>query len=246
MNVDEIKKAMNGRRVAGVNDTTLQDSIRLEVARLANMQGKPIPTTEAARVAFAVLQAAARTDLYEDEIIIALRAGIAGEFHNDDRRLIPTNVSFWLSTYAACGDRQAAINSISVSAAIARRTADSVVAEEKKRQFEENGLTRAWETFMAEGWDFCEGYGAALYDKIGKDAVIALISAESVNHAKDEALYGVRKGYRGRYRTMPDDEIKGTPVFKMHCKAELARAYFETLLARGLDITFNPVENERA
>jgi len=242
MNVEEIKKAMTGRRVAAVNDTRLQEALRLELTRLANMQGRPIPSTEASRVASAVLQAAARTDLFEDEIVIALRAGIAGEFHNEDRRLIPTNVSHWLSVYAACGDRHAAINSISVCAAIARRTADSVLAEEKKRQFQESGLSRAWETFMAEGWDFREGYGAALYDKIGKDAVIALLSPESVNRAKAEALYGVRKGYRGRYRSMADDEIRGTAVFKMHCKSELVRAYFETLQARGLDITFNPAQ----
>ena len=44
MNVEEIKKAMTGRRVAGVNDTKLQEALRLELTRLANMQGKPIPS----------------------------------------------------------------------------------------------------------------------------------------------------------------------------------------------------------
>ena len=241
MNVSEIIKAMDGRRIGGVSDDRLRLNVSNKIQQLSDMQGRPITQTDLQRVTQAVIRTAAHTDLFEDEVNIALQAGVAGEF-GDDRRIIPSNVQTWITLYSGCGDRTAAVQRINVGKAIERRRADDVTADAKKEAFERNGLTQAWDSFKREGaWPFLSaGFGAALYDKLGMEKITSLLQKADVEKAQRAAIASVRKDYPQKYRTAPDAEVMKTDIFKMHAKAWLARGYFETLLAKGLDIDYNP------
>lgn len=241
MNVSEIIKAMGGRRIGSVADDGLRLNVSNKIQQLSDMQGRPITPTDLQRVTQAVIRTAAHTDLFEDEVAIALQAGTAGEF-GEDRRIIPSNVQTWITLYSGCGDRTAAVQRINVGKAIERRRADDVTADAKREAFERNGLRQAWDAFKSEGtWPFLSaGFGAAIYDKLGTDKITSLLQPSDVEKAKRAALAAVRKDYPQKYRTAPDAEVMKTDVFKMHAKAWLARFYFETLLDMGKDITYNP------
>lgn len=241
MNVSEIIKAMDGRRIGGVADERLRYNVSNKIQQLSDMQGRPITSTDLQRVTQAVIRTAAHTDLFEDEVAIALQAGVAGEF-GDDRRIIPSNVQTWITLYSGCPDRTAAVQRINVGKAIERRRADDVTADAKRESFERNGLRQAWDAFKSEGaWPFLSaGFGAAIYDKLGMDRITALLGRTDVEKAQQAALSSVRKDYPQKYRTAPDSEVKATDVFKMHAKSWLARIYFELLAAGGHDIDYNP------
>ena len=146
------------------------------------------------------------------------------------------------------GDMTAVMKSLSSedqknNAARDRKRTDSVAADELRRDFQENGLRRAWETFLDEGaWTFRPGYGAVLYDKIGRLAVGSLLGSDIRARATVDAVAACRHDYPQKYRTAPEEEIFATDVFRMHQKALLARAYFETLRDRALSIDYNPAD----
>ena len=133
--------------------------------------------------------------------------------------------------------------SISIASARDRARADSVTADEKRREFEREGLVRAWQTFIERGtWDFFPGFAAVLYDRIGRDAVRALLTDEQLEKARVAAVSACRRDYPQKYRTAKEEEIVQTDVFKLHAKAQLCRTYFETLREKSLDINLNPTE----
>ena len=240
--VNQIVAAMQGRQAAAVNDNRMRDEIRVKLRQLADIQHANLPPTYLNNVAAKVCQAAGRTILFEAEVPVALEMGAAGEL-DVPTTITQTNASQWITAYIASGDRRAAIEQISLNAARDRRRMDSVTSTELREDFERNGLLRAWETFVREGsWTFITGYGAALYDRIGRQAVRALLHSGQVANARTAALAAVRRDYPQKYRNSPEDEVEATDVFKMHCKAQLCRAYFEELRRRGIDITGKPAQ----
>lgn len=240
--VPQIIAAMKGRQAAAVNDSRLRDAVRLKLEQLANVQGRPLTKSALASYAVAVCQAAGRTIIFEDEVLVALEMGAAGEF-DVPPKINQKNVAAWVTAYVVSGDRRAAQEQISLNAARDRRRLDSVTAAEQREDFERNGLRRAWTTFIEEGsWTFITGYGAALYDRIGRQAVRALLHSGQVADARVAALAAIRREYPQKYRNAPEGEIEATDVFKMHAKAQMARAYFEELRRRGLDITDKPAQ----
>lgn len=231
----QIIAAMNGRQAAAVKDSKLRDTVRFKLDELARIVGVELIPSMLASYTTSVLQAAAHTILFENEIPIALEMGAAGELPDADRKLTKANCSAWVTAYAISSERRQAQEAISLNAMRDRKRADAVAAEELRRDFEENGIRRAWATFIEEGsWTFITGYGAALYDRIGRQAIGALLGSDKRAAAVTAALAAVRHGYPQKYRTAPEEEVAATDVFKMHCKAQLCRAYFETLRQKGL------------
>lgn len=246
MRSKQIASAMCGRLASQVNDNALRDAVRSKLVDLAQQAGRPMLAGSVTGFVLAATQAAAKTLIFESEVVIALEMGAAGEL-DAPTTITQSNVKAWITNYAVCGDRRAAQESISIASARDRARMDSVTADEKRRDFEREGLVRAWQTFIERGtWDFFPGFAAVLYDKIGRDAVRALLTDEQLEKARVAAVSACRRDYPQKYRTAKDEEIHATDVFKLHAKAQLCRAYFETLRERSLDITFNPVENERA
>ncbi|MCR5071185.1 MAG: hypothetical protein K6A62_04590 [Bacteroidales bacterium] len=239
----QIAQAMNGRQAAQVNDNALRDAVRSKLIDIAQEAGRPLDATSVSGIVAAVLRSASNTIIFEAEVPIALEMGAAGELEHEGRNINQTNCAKWIVAYACCGDRRAAQESISLGAARDRARADAVTADAQRRTFEAEGLMNAWRAFIEEGeWSFREGFGAVLYDRIGKGAITALLNSERIAKARLAAFSSVRRDYPYKYRTAPDTEVEDTAIFKMHAKAHLARAYFETLRERSLDITFNPTQ----
>lgn len=238
--VPQIIAAMKGRQAAAVNDGKLRDAVRLKLDQIAAIMKSPATKTSLVGCAAAVCRAASRTIIFEEEVLVAMEMGAAGEL--DVPNVInQSNCAAWVTAYAASGDRRAAQEHISLNAARDRKRIDAVAADELRRDFQENGLHRAWETFIEDGsWTFRPGYGAVLYDRIGRAAIRALLGSDRRAAATREAIAACRHDYPHKYRTAAEDEIAATDVYKMHLKARLARAYFETLRERALTIDYNP------
>lgn len=237
----QIIAAMNGRQAAAVKDSKLRDAVRFKLEELGRIAGVELTSTLASSYTASVLSAAAHTIIFEDEVIVALEMGAAGELPGTDRRFSKQSCAAWVTAYAISSERSQAQEKISLNAARDRKRTDAVAADELRRDFQENGLHRAWETFIEDGsWTFRPGYGAVLYDKIGRAAIGALLGSDRRAAATREAIAACRHDYPQKYRTAAEDEVAATDVYKMHLKARLARAYFETLRERALTIDYNP------
>ena len=238
----QIMAAMKGRQASAVNDDKLRTDVRFKIEQLAKLQGRELVKSAIESCTNNVIRAAAHTIIFEDEVCIALEMGAAGEFGETEKMLTRENCYKWVNLYAVCEDRSAAQYQISLNAARDRKRIDSISAEEKRRDFQENGLRRAWATFVEDGgWCFMtKGYGAALYDKIGALAVRALLDSGKIAAAKVAAIADLRHDYPRKYRTCQEEEISKDDL-DMYWKNRLARTYFETLRERALDITYNPV-----
>lgn len=241
----QIVDAMTGRQASAVNDNALRDAVRSKLIELATAEGHPLQTNQIGGIVAKVLENAARTIIFEAEVPIALAMGAAGEL-DVAGNINQTNAGKWITSYAVCGDRRAAQNWISIQSARDRARTDAVTSDELRRDFEANGLRRAWETFVTEGaWSFIPGYAAALYGKIGVAAVRALVPQEKIDAARADALAACRRDYPQKYRTAAKNDIEATDVFRLHCKAQLCRAYFEELRSRSLDINWNTNNTEK-
>ena len=238
----QIMAAMKGRQASAVNDDKLRTDVRFKIEQLAKLQGRELVKSAIESCTNNVIRAAAHTIIFEDEVCIALEMGAAGEFGETEKMLTRENCYKWVNLYAVCEDRSAAQYQISLNAARDRKRLDAVAADELRRDFEDNGLLRAWRTFVEDGgWCFMSnGYGAALYDKIGRLAVRSLLNSGQIAQARTSAIAELRHDYPRKYRTCQEDEIDPSEV-DMYFKARLARTYFETLRERALDITYNPV-----
>lgn len=232
----QITAAMQGRLAAQVNDSRLRDAVRFKVQELCNIMKYPSTPQSLAGYTSAVLQAAAKTIIFEDEVCVALEMGASGELPNTEQRITQAALRSWVIAYAASEDRRKAQEQISINSARDRARMDAIQAEENRRGFEEEGLRRAWQTFLAEGWTFRPGYAAALYNLIGKVYIRDFLSTEEIAHAKAAARTALRHADPRRYRTMPDADLDATPVMQMYWKAQLVRYYFEIHKAKGLDI----------
>lgn len=243
MRSKQIASAMCGRLASQVNDNALRDAVRSKLVELAQQAGRPMLAGSVTGFVLAATQAAAKTLIFESEVVIALEMGAAGEL-DAPTTITQSNVKAWITNYAVCGDRRAAQESITLASARDRARMDSVTADEKRREFERNGLREAWDDFVREGaWPFISaGFAAVLYDKIGVEAVRALLTDEQLEKARVAAVAACRRDYPQKYRTAKEDEILATDVFKLHAKAQLARTYFETLREKSLDINLNPTE----
>lgn len=234
----QIIGAMQGRMAAQVNDSALRDAVRAKVIELATASGKPLTTSQVPGIIHSVISAAARTLIFEAEIPIALEMGAAGELAHEGTSLNQTNVSGWVKSYACSGDRRAAQQQISLQSARDRARTEAVAADTLREEFQRDGLRRAWQTFQEEGWGFRPGYAAALYRLIGTANIREILKPEQIAQAKADARTALRHDDPRRYRTMPEEELDATPVLQMYWKAQLCRAYFETLKALGLDINY--------
>lgn len=244
--VKQIAAAMSGRKASQVNDNSLRDAVRGKLVELAQQNGRPLDPASLSAIVSSVLRSAAQTVIFEAEVLVALEMGAAGELEHEGTNINQTNAAKWVVAYACSGDRSAAQQQLALGSARDKARASSAVADEKRREFERDGLRQAWQTFIEEGsWPFREGFSAVLYDRIGVEAVRYLLDPEKISKAKIAAISAIRRNY-SEYAKSPDLEIVKLGVFKMYAKAQLCRAYFETLRERSLDITFNPVENERA
>lgn len=237
----EIAAAMNGRQASAVNDSALHDAVREKLITLAQDAGRPLASMSVSGITACVLRAAARTLIFEAEVPIALDMGAKGELEHEATAVNQTNAARWVTAYACCGDRRAAQEHISLQAARDRKRADEVSRDELRTTFEREGLARAWEQFRAEGWTIQRpGYAAALYNRIGRDALRSVLDTARIAAAKADAVAALRHDDPRRYRTMPEEEVLASPTLQLYYKAQLCRAYFETLAARGLDINLKP------
>lgn len=232
----QIIGAMTGRLAAQVNDSALRDAVRSKLVEIGTNSGKPLQTHQIGGLVVSVLQTAAKTILFESEIPIALEMGAAGELAHEGTSLNQTNVSGWVKSYACSGDRHAAQQQISLQSARDRARTEAVAADTLREEFQRDGLRRAWQTFREEGWTFRPGYAAAVYRLIGTDNIRGILKPEQIAQAKADARTALRHDDPRRYRTMPDADLVATPVLQTYWKAQLCRAYFETLKAQGLDI----------
>jgi hypothetical protein len=241
--VKQIQSAMTGRKAAAVDDNALREAVRSKLVEIAQETGRPLDPASLSGITAAVLRSAAKTIIYEAEVVVALEMGAAGELEHEGATLNQTNCSSWIVAYSCCGDRKAAIESSRLGSARDRARVVAVAAEERSRTFAREGLLNAWRSFVEAGaWEFSMGFGAVLYDRIGVEAVRALLDAEQLEKARRAALSGVRRDYPHKYKSSPDPEVEKADIFKMYAKAQLCRAYFEALRAKSLDITFNPLE----
>lgn len=238
---EQIIAAMNGRQAAAVKDTKLRDTVRFKLEELCRITNQPATSHFIAGYVVAVLQAVARTVIFENEVPVLLEMGAAGELPDTSQKISQQTLKAWVVAYAVSDVRRQAQETISLNAARDRKRTDAVAADELRRDFQENGLRRAWETFIEDGsWTFRPGYGAVLYDKIGRAAIGALLGSDRRAAATREAIAACRHDYPQKYRTAAEAEVAATDVYKMHLKARLARAYFETLRERALTIDYNP------
>ena len=242
----QIIGAMQGRMAAQVNDSALRDAVRSKLVEIGTKAGKPLQTSQIGGLVVSVLQTAAKTILFEAEIPIALEMGAAGELAHEGTSLNQTNVSGWVKSYACCGDRHAARQQISLQSARDRARTDAVAADTLREEFQRDGLRRAWQTFQEEGWGFRPGYAAALYRLTGTANIREILKPEQIAQAKADARAALRHDDPRRYRTMPEEELDASPVLQMYWKAQLCRAYFETLKALGLDINYRLTKSQTA
>lgn len=234
----QITAAMQGRQAAMVNDSRLRDAVRFKLQELCSIMNSPATPQCLAGYTSAVLQAASKTIIFEDEVCVALEMGASGELPNTEQRINQANVRSWITAYAASDERRKAQELISLNSARDRARMEAIKADELRRDFDENGLRRAWQTFQEEGWTFRPGYAAALYRLIGTANIREILKPEQIAQAKADARAALRHDDPRRYRTMPEEDIDATPVLQMYWKAQLCRAYFETLKAVGLDINY--------
>ena len=233
----QIVAAMNGRQASQVNDNALAASIRSTLVEIGTAAGRPLTTSALPGIVAAVQKAAAKTICFEAEIPIALQMGAAGELEHEATTLNQTNAAKWITAYACCGDRRAAQNWISINAARDRARTDAVANTELRDAFEREGLRRAWTEFVeADAWEFRAGYAAVIYDRIGKEAIRAILTPEQVVASRADARAALRRDDPKRYRTMADEEMEARPRYKMYWKAQLCRTYFEELRKRSLDV----------
>ena len=247
----EIKEAMAcGVMASQVSDNSLFEAVRSKLIDLGTTTGHPLAAVSVTGIVSAVLRAAAQTLIFQDEVVIALDMGAHGELEPIPTSISQTNVQKWVAAYACCGDRRAAQNYISIQSMRDRARIDAVEADEKRRDFEESGLARAWDNFINTGTIASFPFtAAALFARLDKQSVKSLLSNERLQDAKAEAL----KDYRHQARTEcarglrpaihahvneTDAEIERYPYFEAMWKARIVRAYFEELKARGLDITY--------
>lgn len=236
----QIVQAMTGRQASAVNDNALREAVRSKLITLAQDAGKPLSSGEASSITIKVCTAAARTIIFEAEVPIALEMGAAGELSHEGSAVTSTNAPRWVTAYAVSGDRRAAQERISIAAARDRARIDAVASTELRATFEREGLRTAWTEFINSGvWDFRPGYAAVIYNRIGADAIRALLTKEQRAAAKVAARAALRRDDPRRYRTMSDEDLEDRPVFGMYWKAQLCRAYFEELRLRSLDIDWN-------
>ncbi len=243
MNASEIVKAMSGRRCGSVNDGSLKDAIRMKLEQLANTANRPMTRSDALRIADHVLRACGSTNLYENEVAIALEAGAAGEFGNEDRRIIPTNVTYWITAYSVCGDRKAAMERSSLSAAIAKKRADSVVDEELRRDWEENGLRRIWDEFTeckrtGADWSPLPGRAAAAYNRLKERGLMPRPNSDTEARARLDAIAAVRRKNCSvrSYSRASEEEIFASSSYDIEFRSALVRYYFEALWKAGRNL----------
>lgn len=239
--IPQIIAAMSGRQASAVSDTSLRDGIAIKLDTLSNIAGRPIVQSMLRSYAEAVCRAAAHTIIFEDEVYIAMEMGAAGEF-DVPSTITKDHVSAWITAYASSNERRLAQEQVSIAPARARRADAARKSDELRRDFEVNGLRRAWQTFIQEGWAFREGYGSVLYDRIGVEAIRATLTPAQITEAKGRAIDGVRRDYPQKFRSATSSEVEQADVFKMHFKAQLCRAYFQELRARGLTVNQTPAE----
>lgn len=238
----QIVQAMTGRQASAVNDNALREAVRSKLITLAQDAGKPLSSGEASSITIKVCTAAARTIIFEAEVPIALEMGAAGELSHEGSAVTSTNAPRWVTAYAVSGDRRAAQERISIAASRDRARIDAIAADDLRVDFQSNGLCRAWDTFNAEGWTFVyAGYGAAIYNLIGKARATDLLRGRSdlIRGAKDDALREIRS-IGEKYRKAGDEDIQALDIFETYYKAHLARACFEQAQRQGLDINYKP------
>lgn len=241
----QIVAAMTGRQASAVNDNALRDAVRSKLVEIATAQGHPLQVNQIGGTVARVLEAAARTIIFEGEVPIALAMGAAGEL-DAATNITQGNAAKWVTTYAVCGDRRAAQNYISIQSARDRARTDAVACTELRETFERDGLRTAWTEFVKNGvWDFRPGYAAVIYKRIGPDAIRALLTKDQLAAAKVAARDALRRDDPRRYRTMSDEDLEARPIFGMYWKAQLCRAYFEELRRRSLDIDWNTNNTEK-
>lgn len=240
----QIIAAMNGRQAAAVKDSKLRDAVRFKLEELGRIAGVELTSTLASSYTASVLSAAAHTIIFEDEVIVALEMGAAGELPDTDRRFSKQSCAAWVTAYAISSERRQAQEVISLNAARDRKRTDAVAADELRRDFQENGLRRAWQTFQEEGWTFRPGCAAALYRLIGTDNIREILKPEQIAQAKADARAALRHDDPRRYRTMPEADLDATPVLQMYWKAQLCRAYFEALKTLGLEINYRITKSQ--
>ena len=159
--VKQHQAAMTGRQAAAVTDNALRDAVRSKLVDLAQESGRPLDPASLSGITAAVLRSAAKTVIYEAEVIVALEMGAAGELEHEGVTLNQTNCSSWVVAYSCCGDRKAAIESARLGSARDRARVDAVAAEERNKTFLREGLLNAWRYFIESGtWDFSEGFGS--------------------------------------------------------------------------------------
>lgn len=236
----QIVGAMTGRQASQVNDLALQNAVRSKLIELGTTSGRPMTTTALPGIVASVLRASAKTLLFEAEIPLALEMGANGELEHESTTINQTNAAKWVTAYACSGDRRAAQEWISIQSARDRARTDAVASTELRATFEREGLRTAWTEFISSGvWDFRPGYAAVICNRIGADAIRALLTKEQRAAAKVAARDALRRDDPRRYRTMSDEDLEARPVFGMYWKAQLCRAYFEELRRRSLDIDWN-------
>lgn len=232
----QIIAAMKGRKASAVNDTRLRDTARLKLSELSESTGQPQTSTTLTGLALAAVRAAARTVIHEDEVLVALEMGAFGEFPGVPSKMTQANVAEWMGAYAVCAERAEAVRMLNTDAARDRARADAVERDARRRDFEEHGAAKEWERFKREGWNiWLPSYAAAVYDRIGPDAMRPHLSREDIDAARAEACSAVRRDSE-RLRTAKDSEIEGSPFHRLHFKAALLRRFFGNLQARGLEL----------
>ena len=231
--VRQIMAAMTGRQAAQVNDNALRDAVRSTLIDIATKAGHPLTTPQVPGYVHSVLNAASHTLIFEAEVPVALEMGAAGEL-DASANLTQANASRWVNVYAVCGDRRAAQLQISIDSARDRARLDSVTKDEQRRDYDENGLARAWDAYLQDGWTFCTGYAAAIYNKLDKGSVRQLLGSHGIAAAKAAALVSIRRDLPRLYRSAPDPEVEASDHFSPFFKAAIVHAYFDALRSAGL------------
>lgn len=231
--VQSIIGAMTGRQASQVNDTALRDAVRSTLIDIGTKAGKPLTTSLLPPIIAGVLRTAAKTILFEAEIPIALEMGAAGEL-DGPTNITVSNAQRWVTTYAVCGDRRAAQEQISLAAARDRKRMDAVTADEQRRDYELNGLARAWDTYCQEGWTVKSYTAAGIYAFLDRGHVRQLLGSDGIAAARSAALETLRRDMPRLYRSAPVSDVEASNHFNPYFKAALVRAYFDALRSAGL------------
>ena len=232
--VQSIIGAMTGRQASQVNDTALRDAVRSTLIDIGTKAGKPLTTTALPPIVAGVLRTAAKTLLFEAEIPIALEMGAAGELEHEPTNVTVANAQRWVTSYAVCGDRRAAQEHISIQAYRDRKRLDSVTADEQRRDYELNGLARAWDTYCLEGWTFRSYAAAGIYAFLDRGHVRQLLGSDGIAAARSAAVETLRRDMPQRYRTAPSSDVEAGAHFNTYFKAAIVHAYFDALRSAGL------------